>query len=342
MRELWQKSGWLLLMAAVVAAFSFVLSKVRGEPLPAEPLALAPLGATVVGRADVGAVLSSHLWNALLEDDRPPGGVRRIERACGYDPLAQVDEVVVFAFDGRPFEHTGFVARGEAMRGADNRRRLVDCVRSVLSNQGGEMRQVEVAGIPAVASASGRSHAAFVGEDGVVGGDREVVERTVRVLQGRSPSAVGDEELRGLWERVSGDVVAVARLPEGWSPALERMAHRLGGGFEALASVRVLGVGVHLRRGLSLGAVAKTETPQDAQRLEAAVRAPIEELLEQPLARGTELGRLLRRVSVEAQGRQAVLTLSMSDAQVDAVLELWRSLERRGADRPREPERADD
>ena len=41
-------------------------------------------------------------------------GAARIERVCGFDPLDQVRDVIVFVLgsEGRPLEHVGFVARG--------------------------------------------------------------------------------------------------------------------------------------------------------------------------------------------------------------------------------------
>lgn len=331
MRELWTKSRWLVLSAVVVAAVAFLMSRTAGPSVPSEPLAAAPAGASIVAHVDVGAVTSSHLWNALLEEDREEGGVRRIERACGYDPLDDVDEAVVFTTgsDERPFAHVGFVARGEVARGSANRRRLVECVGAVLADRGpGAVREVELEGVPAIASASGGSHAAFLGEDGVVGGDREVVAGAIRVARGDAPSAASDATLRRLWDRVSADrdVVVVARLPARWLPALRRMSQSLPEETSALADVRAIGVGLRVRGGLSLGVAAETTGAESARRLERTVIDETDALLEQPLMRVSAIGRALRRLEVESQGREVVLTLSLTNAQLDDLLSLWREL----------------
>ncbi|MCZ7683261.1 MAG: hypothetical protein M5U28_32465 [Sandaracinaceae bacterium] len=42
--------------------------------------------------------------------------------------------------------------------------------------------------------------------------------------------------------------------------------------------------------------------------------------------RASALGRALRRLAVESQGREVVLTLSLTNAQLDDLLALWREL----------------
>ena len=349
MGELWKKSRWLVLGAVGIVGVSFGWSQLVADELPADPLALAPADATVVGRVDVPAVTRSRIWNAFLEEDDQ--GVRSIETTCGYDPLDDLEQVVVFAFgeEERPFDHLGFVARGELARGADNRERLVRCVRSVLGERGGGIENVQVEGVDAVASAGGRSperrddpdawrehrsHAAFLGDDGVVGGDREVLTRTIRRVRGDAP-ALTDPMIRHLWSRVAGDrdVVAVGRVPARWHPALRRMTRGIRGDLESLSALRALGVGATVRRGLSLGVAAVMESDDDARRLESAVRTLIDAALADPLARLSPLGGALRRVNLEAQERDLVLTVSLSDDRVEQLLELWRELRRQRRER---------
>lgn len=315
------------MIVAAVAAWG--LSALRSPELPATALAAAPVGSSIVMRVDVKAVTASHVWNALLEEDRGEDGMRRIEVACGYDPLEQVEEAFVFVSDSheRPFEDVGIVARGEMARGRKNRERLVECVRAVVS-KGGALSQVEIEGVPAIASSSGRSHAAFLGKDGVVAGSRAMVTRLIQVAMGDALSAQEDETLERLWARVSTDrdVVAVARVPERWAPALERMAADLGQDFEAVGRVRALGVGVRVRDGLSIGLAAETATAAAASELEQALKARMGGLLRQPLLRLSTFGRILRRIKTEAQGSELVVTASLTNAQVDALLGLWRQL----------------
>jgi hypothetical protein len=340
-KELWRRSRWIVIAAVVVALAAFGLSFLTEDHLPDDPLSMAPAGSTIVVRVAVNTVTASHLYDALLEDEEDDPGVRRIERLCGYDPLEQVEEAVIFSggTGARPFEHLGFVARGEMARGGSNRQRLVSCVRRVISDDGGGLDQVEVEGEPAIASASGSSHAAFLGDDGVVGGDREVVAQAIRVARGDERSARGDPVLVRLWERVSSDrdIVAVGRLPRRWLPALRRVAGELEGDFDALSTIRALGVGVRVRGGLSIGAAAETASASDAQRLERALTGLVDSFLEDRMIRLSAFGGALRRLNVEAQRSEVVLSLSLTSSQVDDLFELWRELRSRArAERERQ------
>jgi len=341
-RDVLYRSRWLIGGAALCALVTLVLATMGEDAVSeAHPLELAPADARLVARVDVAALTGSHLWRVLLEED-DEGGVRRIERTCGYDPLAQVEDAVVFVFgeDDDPFEHLGFVATGEMARGRDNRERLVRCVRAVVSDQGGAIREVEIEGEPAVSSAHGGSHAAFLGADGVVGGDRDVVARTIRVTSGRDRSAHAQPQVRELWERVSTgrDIVVVGRLPERWLPSLQRLAGDESGLLDGLAGVRAFGLGVTVRRGLSIGADIETESPGDAEDLERELRAQMERELSDPMARFSVIGAALRQIRLEAQGDDLVISLSLTDAQIDDVLGLWRELQRRERDPEPEPD----
>ncbi|MBX3270293.1 MAG: hypothetical protein KF729_08525 [Sandaracinaceae bacterium] len=336
MRELWERGRWLLGGALVAGAAAFALATWGGGPtLAAHPLELAPERARLVARVDVGALLRSHLFRALAEEDGE-ATPRRIERTCGYDPLDQIDEAVVFVSGPaqRPFEQLGFVARGAMARGRDARERLVRCVRSVVREQGGAIEEVEVEGVRAVRSAHGGSHAAFVGDDGVVGGDRELVEGVLRVTAGRAPSARGDAVLARLWDRVAAgrDVVLVGRLPERWLGALRGPASEAPAELEALAAVRAFGLGVGLARGLALGGALVTESERDAATLASEVTSRVDAELRDPMARFSAIGAALRRLRVEAQGADVVVAIELSERQIDDVLGLWHELRRRAAE----------
>lgn len=351
MREALAKSRWLLVAGVVAALGAWGMSAIRSVEIPEAALAAAPAGSSIVMRVDVEAVTASHVWNALLEEDRGEDGVRRIEQACGYDPLEQVDEAFVFVSGTRaePFGQVGFAARGEMARGRENRERLLECVGEVVSSRGA-LQRVEIEGVPAIASSSGRSHAAFVGRDGVVAGDRAMVARIIQVAAGDTISAAEDPTLTRLWDRVATDrdIVAVARLPERWAPALRAMARRLGEDLESVADVQALGIGVRVRDGLSIGLAAETADAGAARRIERALVTKVDELLAQPLLRLSTVGRVLRGVRTEANGNELVVTASLTNAQVDGLLALWRELRQSAraaemqvpAEAPAEPEPA--
>lgn len=333
MRALLGSNRWLI-VAALVAGLgvlaAWAMMTMRSPELAKDPLAAAPAGTSVVMHVDVPAVRASHLWRLLLEEEG--AGQAEVERVCGYDPLAQVEEAFVFVSGtaDEPFGELGLVARGQMARGAESRRRLLDCVGAV-AGKGDALERVDVEGVPAIVS-SGGSHAAFVGADAVLAGDRSMVARVIQVARGEVLSTTDDETLRRLWSRVSTDrdLVAVARLPDRWVPALRRMAAQVEGDLRALATIRALGVGVRVRGGLSIGLAAETQDAEGAHELERALLGQIDGLMAGPLVRLSTVGRVLRRVRTEAHGSELVVTASVSDAQLDSLRALWRDLRARG------------
>src|SRR5688572_21197918 len=84
------------------------------RPLPAEALERVPGTTPAVLWLDVAPVLRSKLVRRLLAQEGHDEGLRRIERECGFDPLEQVSDAVVFVHGDRAdeLESIGVVARG--------------------------------------------------------------------------------------------------------------------------------------------------------------------------------------------------------------------------------------
>ncbi len=323
----------LLGVVAAVGLGSWLLVG-RRPHLPAAPLARAPHGSTAVGWIDVGAVLSSRLWERVVESHGGDEGIRRIERTCGFDPLAQIDDVVLFATGDEPeaLERVGVVARGRLDHEA-----LAACVGEVVQADGGEVRRVEIAGVPAVAG-RGQSRAAFVGADGVVAGSEATVRDVVGVVRDGARAASDDPALGRLWERVAGGrhVVLVGHLPAHWREAIRRMARDAErGSLASLAGARSFGVGVRVTRGLGVGVALEMRDAAQAREAEAAVRAEIERTLDDPMTSLSALAPALRRIDAEAQDRDLILTLSLSDSQLDDLVELGEDLWEQAGERER-------
>ncbi len=327
MRRWLARGGGVVTLAALAAAAAYGPSLYRGADAPDEPLAEVPAEAGVILTLDVRRVLDSTLWRASL--DEAAGAPRRIERTCGYDPLAEVGRATVFFLgaDDRPFETLGVVAHGEVARGGRARERLVRCVGAVLAEQGGASRRVEVEGVPAMRSARGGSHAAFLGADGIVAGDEEVVARLIRVSRGEAPAADRRPELAALRSLVGPrqDVVLIARLPRRWLDALRRMAGELPAELDGLTSVRALALGADLRAGLD-ARLALRASAAGAPELEAAVRAQRDALLAERETRLSVVGSALRRLRVDRRGADVTVSLRIGDDVVEDLAALWREL----------------
>jgi hypothetical protein len=227
--------------------------------------------------------------------------------------------IFVLGSEARPLERVGFVARGDLPR-----ERLVQCVQSVVEEDGGGLRRVEIEGVAAVASEHGPSRAAFLGGDRLVGGDELIVREAIRVDRGDAPGADRDATLAQLWRRAEGrrEVVLVAHLPPSWRSSLAR----LGGDvqLEGMRAVRALGLGARIERGLGLTLALETDAPSSAQTLVAEARARIAALRADPMLGLSAAGATLRRIDLEADGQHVVLTLDLDEDQLASLVQLGR------------------
>jgi len=303
---------------ALVAAGLWWVSD-REPRMPSDPLAAVPDGATAVGWLDVGAVRGSPLWSKLVTDRGGEKGIDRIESQCGFDPLDQLRDLVVFVNGESPrsLEHVGFVGRGELDRSA-----LSDCVRKVVGKEGGSVERVDIDGVPAIAGGKGSSRAAFVARDGVAVGSEQTVRGVLGVVRDDAASMSTDATLRRLWKHVAGgrEVVVVAHVPERWRHALQRYVdERLGG---SLGPLEAFGLGARVSDGLGLGVSLEMGSANHAKALVSALRRTVEHALDDPLLSLSAAGSALRAIETDVSGSEAVITVDLREGQVEELVEL--------------------
>jgi len=326
----------LLGIIALVALGSWALAG-RTLHLPGAPLATVPQGATAVLHVDLQALLSSRVWERLVVERGGDRGVRRIEELCGGDPLSAVSELTAFASGDAPgdLERVGLVIRGRFEPEA-----FGDCVRRVVEEDGGELHQTAIDGVPAVRG-RGSSRAAFIGRDGIAGGDEETVGGIIRAIRDRSASAAVDPVLAELWTEVATrrDLVFVAHVPEGWRRALrERLRASPDTDMGAIAGVRALGIGANVSEGLSIDARMRMRDEGEADRAGGALTRTLQETLEAGGLTAAVTAPILRRLSVDAEGAEVHASLDLSPERLDLALDIIEAIldpaERRDAPEP--------
>lgn len=303
----------VLTIAAGAAALDHFLSARR---LPDHALALAPVGTTGVARVDVPALLASPLWAAWVgEGDE---GYQRVVETCGFDPLADLTtaDVYVLGTARRPLDQIGFVARGALRHEA-----LVRCVEQVTAEEVGGVHEVELEGVRAIASDHGDSRAAFLGQDGLVGGDEALVRDVIRRFHGEGPSLLEDETLVALWREVEvrEELTLVLRVPESWRAGLGRM---VAGDprWAPVTSVSAVALGARIRDGFGATLVLELGGRDDARDARAALLEAVEGLLSRPLVQLSSIGGALRSIDAEADGARLVVTADLNDDQLAAVV----------------------
>lgn len=297
------------------------------------PLANVPRGASAVLYVDVAAVRGSSLWERWVIDGGRDRGLRRLREECGLDPLASVSDLTAFVIgtEGRSLDHVGFLARGELEHEA-----LVRCMAKVVGGAGGEVEQLEIDGVPAVAGGRGRSRIAFLGRSGLAWGSHETVERIIKTVRGALRASEDDPSIADPFQEAAGaDVVVVGRVPSHWREALSR---RLLDSQEALS--RALAPMERIAFAAQVGDPVKVDlaitfaSEEDAARFTTELQRRRESLERQPAVALTVAGRALRRLEIRTASKESRLSISLSSETAHALVDLASALSQ-----PEEPPR---
>ncbi len=293
----------------------------RSLQLPGDPLAAVPRGTTAILVVDVPALRDSTLWQRMVVERGGEGGLRRIEDLCGGDPLSSISKVTAFASGDAPGDlaRVGLLARGHFEPEA-----LGDCVRQVVEADGGELHRTDIDGVPAVRG-RGSSRAAFIGRDGIAGGDEETVREIIAAIRGDTASARRDPVLAALWDEVSPgrDAILVAHVPEGWRRAIrERLRASTDTELEAIGGARALGLGATVRSGLEMEAVMRMRDSRQAEQASEALSRALEDALEAGGIAAAVARPILSRLSVEAQSSEVRASLDLDEERLELALDV--------------------
>ncbi len=323
-----KRSSWILVLVSVallgVAAWFVFWPRAK---LPDNLVSVVPADAYGAVRIRVDRVLASEAWKRLVVERGEAKGMEQVTKTCGFNPLARLKEVVIFA---RPasegsLPRLSFVARGDLQH-----QELVECVQKVTGASSTKLRREDIEGIPAVASSKGNSRAAFIGRDGIVGGDADSVRSVIKVVQGKAQGVLTDALIRDLFQQVESgqDVAGVLRIPASLRPQLRGLAGAfLGGQLTPLAEVRAIAGNLKLGESkLAGGATLLATDAAQASALVGLARGHIASVMGIPGVALTPAGAVLRGIQTEARGDRATVTGAIKVSTVEALLELLPAL----------------
>ncbi|MET0343418.1 MAG: hypothetical protein ABW252_20575 [Polyangiales bacterium] len=297
--------------------------------LPANPLAAIPADAYGIARVKVDRVITSDAWKSLVAGRGEARGIERVEVLCGFNPLARIRELVVFA---RPAPDHGvprvaFTARGD-LRHAE----LLDCVKKITGGDASALEREDVEGIPTFRSKQGGSLAAFVGRDGIIGGDAESVRAAIHAMLAHAPSLAEDAQLTALYREVEqgSDVAVVSHWPDDVKPWLRSLVDVIGEDARRLEQLRALALNLTTSSGrITGGTVLVTAGDKEAAELVVIAQAAVARLLAIPGIGLTPAASVLRGVQMEARGARATFAGSIRIGTVEALMDLAPALEAR-------------
>ncbi|MDB4976095.1 MAG: hypothetical protein JWN48_4436 [Myxococcaceae bacterium] len=319
-----------LALAAVLAGAWFLFWP--RVSLPLDPLATVPADAYGVVRIRVDRVLASEAWKRLVVQRGQAKGIERVQVTCGFNPLERLTELTVFA---RPTPGGGVPKFAFAARGDLRHEELIDCVKKFTGGDASAMTREDIEGIPTVQSKKGNSRAAFIGRDGVIGGDAESVSAAIQTLLGKAPSLAGDPLLKGLFTEIEqgSDVTVVSRVPDEVKPLIGQLAEVFGPPLRMLETVRYFGANLTTGAGNLTGSASLvTPSADQATALVELGKVAISRLLDIPGIGFTPAASVLRGVQTEARGERATFAGAIKVSTIEALLEFVPALEGLGRD----------
>jgi hypothetical protein len=295
--------------------------------LPADPLAAVPADAYGVVHIRVDRVLASDAWKRLVVERGQAKGIEKVQVLCGFNPLARLTELTVFA---RPAPGGGLPRFAFAARGDLNHEELLDCVKKFTGGDSSALQREDIEGIPTVQSKKGSSRAAFLGRDGIVGGDAESVTAAIHAVLQKAPSLSGDALMKGMYSELEqgSDITLVTRLPDDAKPMIRQLSTVAGPKALLLEEIKLFGLTVVTSSAkLAGGLTLLTGSTQEASTFVELGKHAIARLLTIPGIGMTPAYGVLKTVQTEVRGDRATFSGQIKVATIESLLELAPALE---------------
>jgi hypothetical protein len=314
----------LALLVLGAGAYLVFLSNQRS--LPVDPLATVPADSFGVVRIKVDRVLASDAYKRLVVERGGAKGVEHVVKTCGFNPLENVKELVVFA---RPAPQGGMPRFAFSARGDLDPEKLGECVKK-FGDGVGELKREDIEGVPAVVSSRGTSRAAFL-SDGIVGGDADSVVAAINTLVGKAPSLAGDVVLHSLYAQFDSgtDIAGVARMPDEARALVQALAQNMiGVQLGILTDAKAMAGSMNLAEAkITGGGLLVTSSPAEAQQVVNVVRNLVDRLLSIPGVGLTPAAGVLRSIKSANDAERATVSGQIKVSTVEALLELLPALD---------------
>jgi hypothetical protein len=295
--------------------------------LPQDPLAVVPADAFGVVRIRVDRVLASDAYKKLIVERGQAAGIERVQVTCGFNPLERLSELTIFA---RPAPGGGVARFAFAARGDLRHEELLDCVKKFTKGDASALVREDIEGIPTVQSKKGSSRAAFVGRDGIIGGDAESVSAAIQTLLGKAASANQDLMFKALYTEIEqgADITLVSRLPDEVKPMIHQLAEVVGNELQQLEEIKLVGVNLTTRPDQIAGSASLvTKNAEQAALFVQLAKVAVGRILAIPFIGMTPAATVLRSVQTEARGDRATFAGQIKVSTIETMLTLLPALE---------------
>lgn len=321
---------WLLggLLSVGVAAGGVYLASRATEPteLPAPPrsktaLEAVPEGTMLVVDIDLRAVRASPLAAPYLGGERAVAGLGDLKRACGFDPIATVDQLVIAVPDSTDADF------GLAATGGFGDAAILECASKMITARGGKPLASTVGSFRSVRDATqGTSGEVAVRPGGLLlFGGGGFLRTMIDTADGGMPSAAADARHTALREALGGYETVRASLvltPKQRKTVAEEIAVAGGRAPPAIGAVSSAGLGLRLvGENASLLVVLTTDDAAQAPQVAQLFESLRSEAGQGAAAKLIGLSEIVDRVRIETTGVTVRLTLDVTVPELLAVVD---------------------
>jgi len=296
-----------LALFAVVAACG-------GDAPAGDPRTWVPADALAVGEIDVFALGRAAFVKRLLASDAARG-VRAFEETCGYDVLSRVRRLgIVVPKTGSSAPEIGLVAIGRLEED-----RLLACAARRARDRGssiGERREGDVV-LHVDRDAAGGA-LAFPAPGVVLGGTRPALSQMIAAASGKRERMAAGAEHYDLYGRIGRDRSAwlAARIPDA---VRRRWREEAPEELRPLLEVSWVVVGLRVWEGIQVSALVRATDVRAATLLERVARNLLDRGRREPAFVLSPFGPVFERTIVSRDGQEIVVSLSLSERQIDAM-----------------------
>jgi len=315
---------------AVVGAVGFAAFRYLAvhDPEPLVPISVrtaaidaAPQGAAILVLADMRALRASPLVAPYLAGDREVEGLGKLREACGFDPIASIDEIALVVPDA-PDSDFGVVAVGGFADTA-----VLECAGKIVSARGGKPVASTVGSFKTVRDSTTASSGEVASRPGgiLLLGGGTYLRTMIDTADGALPSAKSDAvhaELDAALSEYATVRVTFALSPTQRATINEEIGASGGRAPKALASVKAAAVGLRLVGDKAeMLAILRCDDPSAAIDVAAFLNQSRERAASAPVTTLINAAPLVQRIAVSVEGSDVRAKLDVTVAEVEAVVD---------------------
>lgn len=296
-----------------------------------------PADALVVAVLDLASLRASAVGPALLGSAREVPGLGSVKAVCGSDPIDTLESLAFAIPKGGEGGDFGVVGLGGPVDGDA----LASCAAKIIARRGGKPLVSRVGSFVSVrdeSSASGGELAARTGGP-ILLGSGSYLRAMMATTEGRSPSVVGVEPHRGLFEGIEQRTVRLSfTVTDEQKRSLAEEAGTLGSDAGPLfATLEGGSLGVDVGASLTAHGMLACGTPEAAARVAEGLRQARDARRDSLELRVVGVASLLSKLDINPVGAKVHAHFVAPTADLVALLERVTGVPGPGASGPPSP-----